>query len=89
MTVILDNFTQYLNVSARLNHENHEEIFLPKLHLLNRVNAKKIFLKQEQNMTRSGMELTANRLAANRLAEICKNIPVHNLFRENPNAIGL
>ena len=44
LTIILDNFTLYQNISV---HDNHGRIFRPRLLLLNPVKVQRIFLKQE------------------------------------------
>jgi len=44
LTIILDNFTLYQNISV---YDNHGRIFRPRLLLLNPVKVQRIFLKQE------------------------------------------
>ena len=44
LTIILDNFTLYQNISV---NDNHGKTFRPRLLILNPVKVKKIFLKQE------------------------------------------
>lgn len=72
LTIILDNFTLYQNISVR---ENLGPRFSPEIFLLHSVKVNKIFLKQDTGKTA--------------FPGLPKNIPVINLFRENPYEIGI
>jgi len=82
MTLILDNFTQYLNISVCEDHEKHEKNFLPEIYLFHKIKVKKIFLKQKNNIIKPYTELFENKEL-----KFCKNISIHNLYRENTNEI--
>lgn len=72
LTIILDNFTLYQNMSVS---ENPGPRFSPEIFLLHPVRVNKIFLKQDAGKTV--------------FPGLPKNIPVINLFRENPYEIGI
>ncbi len=78
LKIILDNFTLYQNVSVR---ENHGIRFAPEILLLHNVRVNKIFVKQENQ--------AYNTTGSTGSLGIPRNIPVHNLFRENPYEIGI
>ncbi|MCP4113540.1 MAG: hypothetical protein GY749_49785 [Desulfobacteraceae bacterium] len=78
LEIILDNFTLYQNVSVR---ESHGTRFAPEILLLHCVRINKIFLKQEN--------LAYNKTGNTGSLGIPRNVPVHNLFRENPYEIGI
>jgi hypothetical protein len=65
LTVILDNFTLYQNIAV---HDNRGKTFRPRLLILNPVEVKRIFVKQE-----------TSRYALS----VPENISVYNLFRED------
>jgi len=50
LVVVLDNFTQYLNITTRVSPN---KIFIPHLFLLHPVEIKTIFVKQETDIDRN------------------------------------
>ena len=73
LTVVLDNFTFYLNVSVDAGLGRS---FRPRLFLFHPVKVKSIFLNMEGEDHRSRLEIPSH-------------IPVHNLYREDLHEIGV
>ncbi len=71
LTIVLDNFTLYQNISTR---SEATKSFLPDLTLYHSVPLHSLFLKQE---------------TLDCPLRLPVEVPVYNLFRENPHAIGI
>lgn len=70
LELILDNFTLFLNIST----EKVDSTFYPKITLLNPINVKTIFIKEESDGER---------------LPIPHNVPIINIFREDFDALGI